>query len=227
MVAHLRSYLPNEKAVLNVLQYNQHQLVDIIHGQMDQHSVEPDATEFEAHVSKGFETIKPGSFTTAAGEGARPFRQPVEDKLFIRTLLFSGFSKCLFDVQKFESDSERRLAVILEDDKSVLRWFKPTKGQIRIFEDEPYLPDFVVETATTKFLIEPKRASEIDDPAVQAKARAAVVWCSHASAHAREHGAKPWAYLLVPHDRARDGATLAGLAASCQIRERRHLEITP
>jgi len=214
MVGHLRSYLPSEEAVTNVLQYHQHQLVNIIHAQMERHCIEPDETQFVAHVSKGFETLKPGSFTTPLGEKSRFFRNPVEDKLYIRSLLFEGFDKCLYPVQKFDSDTERRLAVVLEDDKSVLKWFKPAKGQLKIFEDEPYLPDFVVEAETTKYLIEPKRASEVNDPVVQAKARAAVLWCSQATAHASEFAGKPWEYLLVPHDAVRDSATLKGLSAA-------------
>ena len=59
--------------------------------------------------------------------------------------------------------------------------------------------DFIVETATMKYMCEPKRASEMDDPIVQAKACAAATWCRHSTAHATEHGGKPWAYLLIPH----------------------------
>ena len=45
--------------------------------------------------------------------------------------LFSGFTRCLYPVQKFDSDAERKLAVILERDAS--KWFKPAKGQFRSF----------------------------------------------------------------------------------------------
>lgn len=44
-------------------------------------------------------------------------------------------------------DSERRFAVILEDDNAVLKWFKPARGQFQIYyhKDQAYEPDFVVE----------------------------------------------------------------------------------
>lgn len=218
LVKHLRSYLPSDEAVVNVLQYHQHQLVNVIHSQMERHSVEPDKATFEAHVSKGFETLKPGSFTTPAGEKTRFFRTPVEDKLYIRSMLFDGFAKCLYPVQKFDSDTERRLAVVLEDDKSVLKWFKPAKGQLKIFSDEPYEPDFVVETTTKKYLIEPKRAGEMNDPIVQAKAQAASLWCSQATTHAQNSGGKPWEYVLVPHDVIKDSATLNALASTYGVK---------
>jgi type III restriction enzyme len=213
MVAHLRSYLPDEKAVTNVLQYHQNKLVDIIHGQMQKHCKEPDATEYEAQVSKGFETLKPGSYTSARGEAPRPFRAPVDEKLYIRSLLFEGFAKCLVDKQRFDSDTERRFAVLLEDEKSVLKWIKPARGQLPIYlpNGEVYEPDFVVETETMKYLVEPKRTKDIETAAVQAKAKAAELYCSQASAHAKECGAKPWRYVLVPHDAVRDGVTLSAL----------------
>jgi type III restriction enzyme len=213
MVAHLRSYLPDDNAVTNVLQYHQNQLVTIIHAQMQKHCKEPDTTEFEAHVSKGFETLRAGTFTAARGEAPKPFRAPVDDKLYIRSLLFEGFSKCLFDKQRFDSDTERRCAVLLEDEKSVLKWIKPAKGQLPIYlpNGEVYEPDFVVETDTMKYLIEPKRAKDIETAEVQAKAKAAELYCSQASAHAKECGAKPWRYVLVPHDAVRDGVSLSAL----------------
>ncbi len=72
------------------------------------------------------------------------------------------------------------------------------------------MPDFAVETATHKWICEPKRASEMTDETVLAKARAAAFWCSHASTVS----AKPWSYMLVPHDAISANMTLAGLAAA-------------
>jgi hypothetical protein len=72
-------------------------------------------------------------------------------------------------------------------------------------------PDFVVETPDRKWILEPKRRSELDSAEVQAKARAARRWCEQASGHAREHQGKAWRYLLLPHDAIRLGSTLAGL----------------
>ena len=51
-------------------------------------------------------------------------------------------------------------------------------------------------------------------PDVLAKARAAAEWCRHAAKHEQEHGGKPWAYLLIPHDVVTDNKTLRGLAAA-------------
>lgn len=76
----------------------------------------------------------------------------------------------------------------------------------------------MVETKTEKFLCEPKRANEMTDEVVLAKANAAATWCKYATAHATENGGKPWRYLLIPHDKIQDQMTLPGLAASCELR---------
>ena len=125
-----------------------------------------------------------------------PFRAPVEERLLIKGMLFGGFLKCLYPAQKFDSDTERRFAIILEDEISVLKWLKPPKDVLRIYyyQEEVYQPDFVVETATARYLCEPKRASEMSDEVVLLKARAAVLWCKQASTVSE----KPWEYLLIP-----------------------------
>jgi type III restriction enzyme len=128
-------------------------------------------------------------------------------------MLFGFFDKCIYPTQKFDSDPERRFASLLERDVTVEKWFKPGKGvfQIRYGRDSNYEPDFVVETETEKLLCEPKRDDQLNDATVLAKARAAALWCSHASKHERAHGGKPWRYLLIPHDVIADNMTIDGL----------------
>jgi len=103
----------------------------------------------------------------------------------------------------------------LENDPAVLKWVKPSKGDLRIpysHEADGYEPDFVAEMADgMMFLCEPKRDSEMNDEVVLAKARAAAMWCKHAT----EHCGRKWTYLLIPHDQIDEAKTLSGLAASC------------
>lgn len=214
VVRHLQSYLASEDDVVNVLQYHQAQLVNMIHLQMQDH-YEESATDYEVHVTRGFTTLRPNNYSIPAGEAPRNFRAPVDEKLMIRGMLFGGFSKCLYPAQRFQSDPERRFAVVLENDPEVTKWFKPGKGdfQIHYKGDIPYEPDFVVETKTAKLICEPKRADEMTDETVLAKAEAAVVWCEHATAHAKDNSGKLWSYLLIPHDVISEAMTMQGLAA--------------
>jgi hypothetical protein len=69
----------------------------------------------------------------------------VSDLVNIKKYLFGGFRKCLYEIQKFDVDSERRFAVILEDDNAVLKWFKTARGQFQIYyhKDQAYESDFL------------------------------------------------------------------------------------
>ena len=56
--------------------------------------------------------------------------QAVADKGKIGQLVFGGFNRCLYPFQKFQSDAERKMAIILE--REALKWFKPAKGQFQL-----------------------------------------------------------------------------------------------
>ncbi|MFA5906293.1 MAG: hypothetical protein WC836_20365, partial [Desulfobacula sp.] len=216
LIGHLRTYLASDDDIRNVLLYHQRILIDLVHSQMQAHFIET-ATEYEAHITKGFHTLRSGTYASEASEGIRSFRiaLPEGRRSGIRSMLFGGFTKCLYPVQKFDSDPERRFAVILEQDKTVLKWFKPAKNDFRIHYNskDSYEPDFVVETEDARFLCEPKQNNEMTDETVIAKAKAAALWCQHASAHTGNTDKKPWLYLLIPHDKISEQKTLAGLAA--------------
>ena len=214
MVSHLKSYLGTDEDVLNVLQYHQQTLVNLIHAQMQDH-YEENAAGYEAVLSKGFTTLRSHSYSASVQEPARNFRQPVDEKHLVRGMLFGGFKKCLYSIQKFHSDTERRFSVVLENDHDVLKWVKPGREdfQIHYHHDEAYEPDFVVETKTAKYLCEPKRADQMNQEDVLAKAKAATTWCQQATEHEKTHGGKSWSYLLIRHDAITENKTLQGLAS--------------
>ena len=122
--------------------------------------------------------------------------------------VFTGFQKCCYPFQKFDSDDERRFAVLIDSDheQGVVRWMKPgaKQFQIEFLAGQAYEPDFVVETATEKLIVEVKARNELTDETVLAKARAACEWVGHANEHAEENGGKQWLYacLLYTSDAA-------------------------
>jgi type III restriction enzyme len=213
-VAHLRSYLPDDGAVKNVLLCHQRRLAHLIHGQMEQHREER-VVGYEVKVMQGFRKLANMSVKLEAGEEPRFFREPIDDKRNIPRMVFAGFTKCLYTLQKFGSDPERRFAVILEkpNDATVLKWMKPGPGsfQITYRGGDQYEPDFVVETADSRLMVEIKADNEMEDPDVLAKARAAVVWCRHASDHTSTTDGKRWRYLLIPDHAVVDNMSLDGL----------------
>ena len=212
-VRHFAGYLPPEE-VIDVVRCHQHEIARFIHAQMQEHYWE-EAAGYEVKVSKGFTELKPSAYTCKAGEPPADYRVAPANKNNISRTLFGGFARCLYPVQKFDSDAERRLAVILERD--ALKWFKPAKGQFQIVycqvgDHLEYQPDFVAETADTLYMLEAKAKNQMDDTSVLAKKEAALAWCRNATEYAKNHGGKPWRYVLIPHDEIAVNMTLDGLA---------------
>jgi len=211
-VRHFLSYL-SEDDTRRVLQFNQGALAAFIHAQMQQHYWHKE-DGFETTVVQGFTPLKSSAFTATASEPMQDYRTQPRDKTKIAQLVYGGFSRCLYTSQKFDSDTERRFAVILERDS--VRWLKPAKGQFQIFyragsNHQEYVPDFVAETDTVLLMVETKARSEMAAADVVAKQEAAEEWCQHASSHAATYGGKPWRYVLVPHDVIAENMSLSRL----------------
>ncbi len=219
VVGRIRSYLDGDADVENVLLRNGRQLADFVFLQMMQHYEETPLGEddYEIRVTRGFMLLQPQPLNVVPGQRVRDFRQTVTPASETRKHVFGGFKKCSYSLQKFDSDPERRFAVLIESEPSVQKWIKPGKGQFQIEykSGENYEPDFVVETTDRMFICEVKAQNEANDPIVLAKAQAAVKWCKAASQHAAESKGKHWSYLLITEDRLIGAATLSGLAASC------------
>jgi len=75
-----------------------------------------------------------------------------------------------------------------------------------------YQPDFVAETADTRYMLEAKASNQMHDPIVLAKKEVAVKWCGNATEYTQSHGGKPWRYVLIPHDELDANMSLNGLA---------------
>jgi type III restriction enzyme len=221
VVARVRSYLKDESEVENVLLRNGRQLADFVFQQMMQNYEETPLgkDDYEIRVARGFMLLKPQPMNVAPGQKVRDFRTAVTPASETRKHVFGGFKKCSYSLQKFDSDPERRFAVLIESDSepSVQKWIKPGKAQFQVEyrSGENYEPDFVVETTDRMLICEVKAQNEVNDPIVLAKAQAAVNWCKAASEHAAQDKRKPWSYLLITDDRLIGSATLAGLIATC------------
>jgi type III restriction enzyme len=211
---HLSSYL-SEEDVRKVLRLHRSEIARFVHVQMQQHFWQETQIDYDVVITRGFTALRPSAYTTAAGEPPLDFRMSPADKSNMARYLFGGFTRCLYPTQKFQSDAERKLAVILE--REALKWFKPAKGQFQLFyrsgiEHLEYQPDFVAETDHGIYMLEPKASNQMTDPDVLAKRDVAVEWCRRASDHAKSYHGKPWIYVLIPHDAIADNMTLAGLA---------------
>ena len=222
VVAHFSRTL-SEEETRKVLRFHQPKIAEFVHAQMQPHFWEK-AKDYEVNVHSGFTAaLKESAYTTNRSQTAEKktildYRHSPEDKSNWGKYLFTGFFQCLYDEQKFDSESERLLAVILE--RHALKWFRPARGEFKIYYhanspgsygQQQYQPDFVAETTKAIYMLEPKMKTKIKDGDVVAKKAAAIKWCQYASDHAQKYGGKPWGYVLIPHDAIAENMTLQGI----------------
>lgn len=165
-----------------------------------------ESTEFVFNVQK--DLIVFGTFVKNMKEHGRlNYKKELPDKKNIQQYLFEGYKKSYYKENAFDSDDERKLSVILEEDSDVIRFIKPPLNQLGLFYKaaKQYNPDFLVETSDMKYMIEVKAANQTDNEDVQEKAKAALKWCECASKV--DADGKTWEYRLVPGDKIVVGNT--------------------
>ncbi|MEQ1953789.1 DEAD/DEAH box helicase [Mesorhizobium yinganensis] len=213
----------SEADTRKILCLHQAGIARLVHAQMQQNFWQDRGTGYTVVVKRGFSELLPSAYSRDEGEAGRDFRTPPADKSNMARYVFGGFSRCLFRRQKFHSDAERKLAVIL--DREAQKWFRPARGQFQLFyrsgaDDLEYQPDFVAETDTHLLMLEPKASDRMTDPYVLAKRDVAVEWCRNATDYALSYGGKPWAYLLIPHDAIAENMTIEGLVRRFSVKGR-------
>lgn len=214
VVRHFQSYLFDEE-IRKILRCYQIDIARFVHAQIQAHYWE-EAVAYKVVVSKGFTELKESAYSYSVAAPPLDYSVAPKDKSNMSRYLFGGFKRCLYPVQKFHSEAERKLAAILERD--ALKWFKPAKSQFLIIyrhgaDHLEYIPDFVAETKDTVLMLEPKASNQMEDPFVLAKKEAAVKWCTNASNYAQSYGGKSWRYALIPHNEIATNITLEALTA--------------
>jgi type III restriction enzyme len=220
MVTHLKSYLETEEDVENVALAHGRTLAQVIFDQMKAHYRET-PTDYRAKMVRSFRMLRSQSYAVYSTAKRLPIDQAAKPLSDTGSHVFYGTKKSPYLQHKFDSDAERRFAALIdhEAEKDVERWLKPAAGQFQIEyrAGKAYEPDFVVETATEKLVVEVKADREMEDPIVQDKARAAVKWVQYASEMSKENGGKIWSYALVADSDIRDSSSFAGLMARSRL----------
>jgi type III restriction enzyme len=218
VVRHFGAKHTDRDQLRSVIQGHSRRMADAMLVQMKGHMWR-EQTNYRVTVTSAFDQLRPLTFDGSGAGLIRDFRSPPERLSDIRRYIFGGFTKGCYQLTKFDSDTERKLSVILEHDPSVLLWMKPGPNQFKIYDTDglPYQPDFVVETVTGKLIIETKANNQMQDPTVLRKAEAASLWSHIATqVHGKQTGDKPWSYLLVPESAVQPNATIDGLIATHQ-----------
>lgn len=210
VISHITSYSGSELNTRKILFFYGAEISKKVYAQMKKHLREAPIV-MRVKVDNAYETLTSASYKIIATEGqeAVDIHAGIKENSKIRSMVFTGFKKCLFSKQKFDSGTEKEFAELLERTPAVLKWFKISNDRAKeVFDIKyyntrnqaytPYLPDFVVETLDAKYMVETKAETEMDDKIVLAKKDAAVQWCKNASKFEGEHNGKNWHYLLIP-----------------------------
>lgn len=201
---HFLTYLSEEDAV-EVMYQRQSTIADMIYAQMMQHFY-TNEIEYRATDMRPFSRIETGFGGKIKSDEIFDLRasMPAGE---VRSKVFKGFKKACHTLYKFDSDTERRFAIVLENDSSVRKWMRPSAKQFNIYYGPGgvscYEPDFVVETDNGIYMIETKASNEMNSRPVIEKAHAALVYCCAVSEWNKNNGGKPWDYALISHDEVR------------------------
>lgn len=150
-----------------------------------------------------FVRIEQWNFSALINAGYKDYREVIQPTNTVPKFVFRGFEKACHFEYKFDSKTEQDLAFILENDKTVIKWLRPSPSQFRIYWDnnsKRYEPDFIVETTDTIYMIESKMSSQVDALDVQAKGKAAERYCKYATDFTSQNNGKHWKYVIIPHN---------------------------
>jgi len=212
---HFLSYL-NDEETEKVMRDRQRSLAEIIYTQMNEHFYKEE-TSYRASSMRPFTRIETGFGGKFKSDDIYDLRASLPASE-VKTKVFKNFLKACHTLYKFDSDTERRFAIVLENDGKVIRWMRPSAKQFNIYYGpggiSRYEPDFVVETADTIYMVETKAANELNTDMVKEKAVAAREYCRAVTEWNADNGGKPWEYALVSHDEVRLNSSFGGLMSN-------------
>lgn len=116
---------------------------------------------------------------------------------FSRSVGYEGWRRSMYVQAWFDSSTERKLALILDDADEIAFWVRLNPGDLPILwqnDGREYNPDFIAaEVEGTHWLVEAKMDKELESWDVKEKESAAQRWASYVSVNTDTQ----WRYLLV------------------------------
>ena len=138
----------------------------------------------------------------------------------IRSILFHGFKKGVYEYAKFDSNPELMFARVLEGDGDVMKWLRPAPKEFNITYNgnRIYEPDFVVETEHVIYLAEVKAEKDLNDRDVLAKKDCAVKYCKIATEWDKRNDFKEWRHQFIPSQQVQYSSTFAYLTEAFWVK---------
>lgn len=208
LISHLKSYLKNKKDIKNVILNYSNQLSDFIYKQLKK-NIWYSKPDYTFKVISEFSLQKNKQYTIKDKKKIVKLNQPIKNLKNINEYVYSGFKKCTSEYIKFDSDPERKFALLLDEfSKDVDRWMKPSKEDIEIeWENGKYYePDFIFTFKNYKIITEIKDERNLKNEEVLKKTKASLKWMKYVNAMNTEND--KWIYLLVPDTEITTSSTI-------------------
>jgi len=132
----------------------------------------------------------------------------VDDRLgpFVKSVAYGGWKKSLFAIEWFDSEPERHVANIIDEDDAISLWVRLQINDLPILwnsQGQQYNPDLIViEAGGRHIVVEVKMDKEINAADVQGKRVAAQRWANHVNSDSSV--SDEWQYLLVSESDIRE-----------------------
>ena len=187
----------NENEVKNIIFMNKIDIVDKVYNQIlqDNHFYVHKGIFEEEVIDVKRKNIQP---VYKFSNIKKLYEDPEKHKL--KETLFINIEKGVFSQAKFDSEPELKFARIIERDKEVKNWLRPSTNELNIYynRSKRYEPDFIVETEDCIYLIEVKGEDKINNADVISKKERGIEYCKIASKFSKANNYKKWEYLFIP-----------------------------
>ncbi len=198
LIKHLKSYLKSKKSLKNVILNYSTQLSDFIYRQLKSNMwfSEP---EYDFKIISPFNFQKNIKYTVKTKKNIIKLKQEIKSLKNINEYIYSDLKKCTTKCVKFDSDPERKFALILDDFSDDVRlWMKPSSEDIEIeWESGSYYePDFIFTYNKNKIIAEIKAHNKLNDEEVLKKQTATLKWIEYVNSINSEKD--KWIYLIIP-----------------------------
>lgn len=207
----------DDKEISNIVFSNKKAIAKEIYSQMMNHFKAKSGNEIYTIDNVSDEIIQPHYNVNADHSNLIDLYSPLPEGKNIMSLVFEGGKKGRFNLNAFDSSSERDFAIACDNSSDVISWIRPDPRQFNIHYNhgKRYEPDFIVVTKDANYLVEVKAVKDLNDSDVIAKKDMGVLYCKKATDYCLAHGDRPWKYLLIPHDKISQTSTFSALAKAC------------
>ena len=196
----------NENEVKNIIFMNKIDIVNKIYNQIlqDNHFYVHQGMFEEVVIDVKRKNIQP---VYKYSNVKKLYEDPEKHKL--KETLFINIEKGVFSQAKFDSEPELKFARIIERDKEVKNWLRPSTNELNIYynRSKRYEPDFIVETEDCIYLIEVKGEDKINNADVISKKERGIEYCKIASKFSKANNYKKWEYLFIPAEKIQNNSS--------------------